>query len=211
MEKLVEFLHEAGKLKEMPRRGWVIRGIKNPETIAEHTFRAALMAWVLGEKKKLNIERLLKMALIHDLCEVYAGDTTPYDTILPRSGKKRKELTKTWPRFSASERIKIKNKKHKKEKIALEKLVADLPGALKKEIKNLWLDYEEGLTKEGRFFHQADRVENFFQALEYWKKYKKPAQGPWWIQIRELLDEPVLVKFIQSLENKFHKKQKPRL
>ncbi len=82
MEELVKFFFEVGKLKKMARKGWVINNIKNPESIAEHVFRAALMAWFLGTKKKgLNIERIIKMALIHDLCEIYAGDTTTYDSV----------------------------------------------------------------------------------------------------------------------------------
>lgn len=212
MDKLIDFFIEIGKLKKMPRKGWVIRDIKNPESIAEHTFRSAIMAWFLGKRKKrkLNMERLIKMALVHDLCEVYAGDTTPYDSILPKSRKKRAELVKTWPRFSEKERKRLIREKYKKEKESLEKLIAKLPLDLKKETKALWLDYEKGLTPEGRFFQQTDRIENFFQSLEYWQKYKKPAQRPWWIWARELFDDPVLLEFMEQLDKKFHKKRKPR-
>lgn len=212
MKNLLNFLSEIGKLKKMSRRGWVINRIKNPESIAEHIFRTAIMTWILGEKKGgLNIERLLKMSLIHDLCEVYAGDTTPYDTVLPKNEKKLKELMKTWPRFSATEKKKMVREKYKKELKALEKLISKLPLDLKKEIKNLWLDYEKGLTPEGRFFQQADRIENFLQALEYWKRYKKPPQKPWWLWAREFFDEPLLLEFIKEMDKKFHKKIKPRI
>lgn len=212
MKRLVKFFRHVGRLKKLPRRGWVINDIKNPESIAEHVFRASLMAWILGnEKKGLNIERILKMALIHDLCEIYAGDITPYDSVLPKNSRKRKELMKTWPRFSHAQRIKITSKKHKKEEKALNKLLADLPSGIKKEIKNLWLDYEKGLTSEGRFFRQTDRLENFLQALEYWKKYKKPPQGPWWEWAREFFDDSYLLEFIEEMAAEFHKKIKPRV
>ena len=212
MEELVKFFFEVGKLKKMARRGWVINNIKNPESIAEHVFRAALMAWFLGTKKKgLNIERIIKMALIHDLCEIYAGDTTPYDSVLPRTKKQREKLMKTWPRFSDSQKKKIKNNKHKKEKKSLEKLIEKIPTDLKKEIRNLWLDYEYGLTPEGRFFHQTDRVENFLQALEYWKRYKKPPQKPWWLWAREFFDDSLLLEFIKDMEKIFHSEKKPRI
>lgn len=210
MKKLLNFFTQVGKLKDMPRRGWVLRGIKHPESIADHTFRATLMAWVLGSKKGLNVERLMKIALIHDICEVYAGDTTPYDTVLPKDKKQLKELMKTWPRFTDKERKKISDDKHEKEFAALTKLIADLPVSLKSEIKNLWNDYEKGLTPEGRFFKQADRLENFLQALEYWKKYKNPPQKPWWLQARELFDDPVLLEFIKEMDEEFHKKEKPK-
>ncbi|MBU4274563.1 HD domain-containing protein [Patescibacteria group bacterium] len=212
MLNLLTFFSEAGKLKRIARKGWVLRGIKNPESIAEHTFRTVIMAWFLGEKRGgLNIEKLLKMALIHDLCEIYAGDTTPYDTILPKDKKKIKELMKTWPRFSDAEKKKIAAAKHKKEEAALNKLVNDLPKDLKQEIKNLWLDYEKSLTPEGRFFKQADRLENLLQALEYWKKYKNFPQKPWWLQASEFFDEPILLDFIKEMENKFHRKIKPKV
>lgn len=92
MKDLITFFVEVGKLKKMKRRGWVIRGVKDPETIAEHTFRMALMAWVFGKRKRLDIQQILKMALIHDLCEVYAGDTTPYDNIIV--GKNKNDIKK---------------------------------------------------------------------------------------------------------------------
>jgi len=217
MEELLNFFIEIGKLKRMPRRGWVINQIKNPESIAEHSFRAALMTWILGEEKGgLNIEKLLKMILIHDVCEVYAGDTTPYDLILLKNKKKLRELMKTWPRFPTPIKKEVVLKKHQKEAKALEKLISKLPPNLKKEIKNLWLDYEKGLTSEGRFLRQADRMENFLQAYEYWKKYKNPPLGPWWLWAREFFDDPLLVEFMLALEKKFHyqkipKKLKPSL
>ena len=205
MENLLDFLIEVGKLKRMPRRGWVINQIKNPESIAEHVFRAAILGWVLGEKKKgFNIEKLIKIVLIHDLCEVYSGDITPYDSILPKSKKLLKELMRTWPRFSNGEKKKRFSRKYKKEKEGLEKLISKLPLKLKKEIKTLWLDYEKGLTPEGRFFHQADRMENFLQAYEYWKKYNNPPLGPWWLWAREFFDDPILLEFLEVLEKKFH-------
>ena len=205
MEEILNFFIEVGKLKRMPRRGWVINQLKNSETIAEHIFRTAIMSWVLGAKKgNLNIEKLLKMTLIHDLCEVCAGDATPYDSILPKNKKKLKELMKTWPRFSNAERRKNVEAKYKRETKGLEKLISKLPIHLKKEIRNLWLDYEKGLTPEGRFFRQADRMENFLQAYEYWKKYKNPPLEPWWLWAREFFDDPLLLDFMNVLEKKFH-------
>jgi len=207
MVNLVDFFVEIGKLKGMPRKGWVIRDIKNPESIADHIFRATMMAWILAAVKKdsLNIEKIIKMALIHDLCEVYAGDTTPYDSILPKDKKKRAALLKTWPRFSKEEREKLSKQKFIKESKALDKVSSMLPVKVKKEIKKLWLDYEKGLSREARFFRQTDRMESLFQAAEYWKKYKKPVQKPIWIWAKELFDDPVLLELSEVLGKKFYK------
>ena len=207
MKDVLNFLIEVGKLKRMPRMGWVLRGIKNPETIADHTFRMTLMAWILCCKKKLNLNKILKMSLIHDLCEVYAGDTTPFDCVLSEKKKKGKDVFNEWPRLSQKEKEKFFLEKYKKEDKALKKIVSKLSSNLKKEIINLWNEYENGSTHEGIFVRQLDRVENLLQALEYWKKGKKFKIEPWWIQIEELVDDPLLLKFIEVLEKRFHKKR----
>jgi putative hydrolase of HD superfamily len=206
MKNVLNFLIEVGKLKKMPRRGWILRGIKNPETIAAHTFRTALMAWLLGKRKNLNVNKILKMSLIHDLCEVYAGDTTPYDKISFKNKKEFKKIILRWPRFSKKNKEKIFREKYKKEYKSLKKLLSKIPPHFKKEIKDLWIDYEEGLTREGKFVRQLDRVENLLQAIEYLKENKKFSVEPFWIQIEELVDDPILLEFINSLEKKIHRR-----
>jgi len=207
MKDLLTFFIKVGELKSTKRRGWVLRNIKDPETIAAHTFRMTIMAWFLCCKDKLNINKVLKMALIHDLCEVFAGDATPYDKLLPRDKKKRKKLLDKWPRLSEIKKKKIFSEKYRKEDKALKKLISKLPMDLKSEIASLWNDYEKGLTKEGKFVRQLDRIENLLQALEYWKKEKKFKIEPWWIQIEELIDDPVLLEFMKTLEKNFHQKR----
>jgi putative hydrolase of HD superfamily len=164
------------------------------------------MSWILASRKnsKIDLEKLIKMALVHDLCDVYSGGMTPYDSILPKNKKKRQKLLKTWPRFSDEERKNIAEDKFKKEEESLEKLVKDLPPKLKQEMKNLWLDSEKGLSREGRFLKHADRIESFLQASEYWKNDKKFPLGPFWTEARELHDDPVLLEFIGQIDREFH-------
>jgi len=210
MENLLDFFIEVGKLKNMPRRGWVIRNVKNPESIAEHTFRVTIMAWFFAKNKSynFNIEKIIKMSLIHDLCEVYAGDITPYDSILTKDKKKLQQLVKTWPRFSEKKKKKLAKQKYKKEKDGLEKLIKNLPPKLKNEVKSLWMDYENGSSREGRFFKQMDRIESFLQAMEYWEKDERLPQKPWWDQARELFDDPILLNFIEKMSKRFYKNRK---
>lgn len=126
MKEILNFLIEVGKLKGRKRRGWEIHQIKNPETTAEHIFHLALLAWVLGEKKGLKLERVIKMALIHDLCEVYAPDLTPYDPLLPKDHKKAMKVLKRWPKFTPSLKIKTHERKYKLEIHGLNKLISKL-------------------------------------------------------------------------------------
>jgi len=206
MENLLDFLIEVGKLKRSPRRGWVVHQIKNPETTAEHIFRMTIIAWTLGKKKRLNLEKVIKIALVHDLCEVYSPDVTPYDPLLPKDKKRIKEVLKKWPKFTPALKVKAYNNKFKSESKALEKLTSELPSGLRSEIKNLWLEFEKGLTKEGRFVKQVDKIENLLQGLEYWKKHGKIQHKLWMRWIKEIIDDPVLLKMMRTIENKFCKK-----
>jgi len=206
MKELLNFFIEIGKLKKIPRTGWLLIGVKNPETIAAHTFHETIMAWILGKEKRrnFNIERILKIALIHDLCELYAGDMTPYDEILPKNKKEWPELFDKWPRFSKIKKRKITKEKHKKEWQSLVKLTAKLSPKLRKEIRSLWLDYEMGLTKEGRFVKQAGRLTTLLQALEYGKESKGRHYKTWWTGSEEIIDDPLLLKLMKAMEKKFY-------
>jgi putative hydrolase of HD superfamily len=207
MDKLINFFHQIGKLKGKPRQGWVLRGLKGSESIAEHIFRTTLMSWILGSEKKLNTERLLKMAIIHDICEIYAGDSVPYDVKkLPKSKKARLEFFKSIPRLSRAEKEKMARVKYKKERKALDILTKDLSPKLGSEIINLWLDFEKGLSPEGRFFKQADRLETLMQALEYRKKYKNFPYHTFLLRTKESFDDPYVLEFVDHLVKEFQKK-----
>jgi putative hydrolase of HD superfamily len=210
MKDIFNFLLKIGKLKEIKRKGIMFYGVKNPETTAEHTFRMTVMAWVLGEKKGLNIERVIKISLIHDFCEAYVGDITPYNGVLPKDKKERDEFVRKWPRFSEKEKKERYAKKFKREKEALEKLTKNLPKKLKKEIMSLWLDYERGLSREGRFVAQVDRAENLLEAFECWKRNKKFPTKPWWQHADEVIDDPIILEFIKEIEKEELKKKRKR-
>lgn len=204
MKDILNFLIKVGELKNKKRRGWVVHQIKNPESTAEHIFHLTILVWSLGKMKKLNLERAIKIALIHDLCEVYAPDLTPYDPLLPKDRKKMAEVLRRWPKFTPLLKRKKEIKKQRMEKAALNKLISRLPTNLKSELKYLWLDFEKGLSKEGRFVKQADKIINFLQGIEYWKKYGKIQRKLWTRWIKEITDEPILVDFIKEIEKKFY-------
>jgi putative hydrolases of HD superfamily len=72
--RLVDFLFEAGMLKDTPRSGWLTIGIRSPESVAEHSFRVALVGWALAKLEKADDGKVLKMCLLHDLEETRLGD-----------------------------------------------------------------------------------------------------------------------------------------
>lgn len=208
---LIEFLINIGRLKRKKRKGWtVLHNIKNSESTADHIFRVAILAWILGQEKKLNLEKVIKMALIHDICEVYAEDETPYDPVLPKDRKKIKEIIKKRSRtlYSLKEREEKLKRKFENEFKALKKITSKLPRKLRKEMIELWLEFENRSTKEGKFVKQLDKMENLLQALEYWKEQGQIQRDLWIIAAREWCIDPLLIEILNEIDKKFSKKRK---
>ena len=206
MKNILHFVINVGKLKNIYRKGITFYGVKNPETTNDHVFRTAIIALVLTPRKKLNLEKVLKIALIHDLCKVYAGDITPYDGFLPKDKKERYQFVRKWPRLLKREKEKWAAKKFEKEYSSLKKLISKLPKRLKKEILTLWTDYTKWKTPEGKFVYQLDMAENLVEALEHRKKNKKFPTQPWWEHADEVIDDPILLKFLKEIEKEELKK-----
>ena len=206
MDSTLKFLIKLGALKEKPRRGWQAHQIPDAETTASHIFRTIFLAWVLGSKKRLNINKLIKMALVHDICEVFAKDETSYDPLLPASfdsvqaQRKTENILQQWPKFSLAQKKKKNRLKYQREKKALRKLLSFAPSVLRREMEELWEDFEKGLSKEGRFAKQVDKAENFLQGMEYWAKYGRIQRDLWLRWAKEIFDDPVIVDFVKTIE-----------
>ena len=206
MRNIINFLIEISKLKETPRTGWVLMKVKNPETIAEHIFRVALTGWLLGKKKNLNIKKIIKLALSHDLPEVYAGDVTPffYWDILDREKKEEEEILLKGVRLSKKEKEERGKIKSEKERKSLLKLIKYLQPELGREIFSSWLDYEKRITKEGKFLKQVDRIETLLQSVEYFGVSEKKGGTSWWEGTEEIVEDPLLLEFLGVIQKKFY-------
>jgi len=200
MKSIFNFLIDVGKLKKVERKGISFYGVKTPDSATDHAYRMAMMVWVLGKEKKINTERALKIALIHDICKILTGDITPYDGLLPRDRKKRAEFVRRWRRLLLHEKEKRCAEKFKKECRALEKLISKLPSKIKREIQGAWVDYHKGKSSEAKFVCQLDVVENLLEALEWYRKNKKFPTQPWWEHAEEVIDDPVLLEFLEEIE-----------
>ncbi len=197
---ILDFIIETGELKRLKRRGWVLSAVKRPESVAQHTFQMTMIAWAIGQLKGLDTDRVVKIALAHDLCEVYAGDQTPYDPILTDSAKTNKKLASKPPRLPYLQKMEWLIKKKDEEWKALVKLTSRLAKGWQEELVGLWVDFEEGLTKEGRFVYQVDKLVNLIQAIEYWKKDKNFPINRWWVDIKERIDDSDLLKLVKELD-----------
>ena len=145
LEEILEFSKLIGKLKKIERTGWVTwSNVQNPESVAEHIFRTAVLGLIVADMKKLNAEKVVRMCLLHDLPEAIIGD---WDPIV-----KKKLGMEKWKA---------------KEKEALTKLLSMLPEKIRGKYLEAWEEFEGMKTKEAKIVKQLDRLEMIIQALEY--------------------------------------------
>lgn len=137
----MDFIFEIEKLKTVYRQNAIINENRH-ENSAEHSWHIALMAFILEEYsgEKIDICKVLKMLLIHDLVEIYTGDTFLYNT---------------------SERENIK----KSEKKAAQKIFAFLPEDQAEEYLHVWEEFESKQTKEAMY---ADVLDNLQPILNHY-------------------------------------------
>lgn len=204
MKHLIEFFLKVGQVKNRKQRGLVLRKIKDPARIGGHSFREATMGWILAKAGKTGLDenRVIKLALCHDLVAGLAGDFTPYEPLIKKyKGKNLNEMYRKWVRLSTEEKIRFHTWQRTQERKTLFRLASHLPTDLRREWVALWKEYEEGSSPEGRFVQQLDMMENFLQSIEYWLEDKKFPIESWWQQMKELINDPLLVKLLISIDD----------
>jgi 5'-deoxynucleotidase YfbR-like HD superfamily hydrolase len=148
MQELLAMLSQIGNLKTVARAGWVRMQVPQPESVADHSFRTAVLALALAPELGVNTEKLVKMLLVHDLAESdqAVGDITPYDGIPVEE-------------------------KHRREQEAMQRLCSALPGGT--AMLELWHEYVEGRSAEARLAKELDVLEMALQAREYAAQHGK--------------------------------------
>jgi len=151
-QALVRFFVRSGRLKAERRRGWVKKlGLTNPESVADHTYRTALMAMVISDSRGLDTGRALRLALLHDLPEAVVGDAMPEE----RSGTRKTAI----------------------ETKAMEELLTGLPSNVRLIYEDAWADFVAGTSEEARLVRQLDKLEMAIQAWEYAQESSDPASA----------------------------------
>lgn len=136
MEKQIQFIVAIDELKNITRQSITI-GSRRNENDAEHSWHLAVMAMLLSEyaeDNNIDILRVIKMVLIHDLVEIYAGDTFCYD----EKGYEDKD---------------------EREQMAADRLFNTLPEDQAAMMMDLWRDFEEMETEEAAFAATLDRFQ----------------------------------------------------
>jgi len=136
---ILKTFKKAEKLKSVLRCAYTSDG-KRKESSADHSWMLALLAVIFLPELKIKVNHLkvLKMLITHDLAEAIAGDSYPWD--------KQKRIGK-----------------HEREERALREIISTLPFQSRKEIMELWQEFERKKTKESRFAHAIDKVEVILQ------------------------------------------------
>jgi putative hydrolase of HD superfamily len=136
LERQIRFILEVDKLKEVFRQT-VCTQSRRAENDAEHSWHLCLAVIVLSEHANspgLDVLRVLKMLILHDLVEIDAGDTFAYDTA-GRAGQ------------------------HDREALAADRIFALLPADQASEFRALWDEFEEVATPEAKFAAAIDRFQ----------------------------------------------------
>jgi len=142
-DKIFRFLNKAGDLKSTIRYITLKDGRK--ESSAEHSWRLVLMVMIMGKGMKINTDKAMKIALVHDIAEAVTGDIN-YDKV-------------------ASGEISKKEKQRMEEK-AMKEILGPLDLKNKKEIYNLWKEYENSPTREAKFVKALDKLETLLSLAE---------------------------------------------
>ena len=139
---LFDFFYLALELKKVPRKGWKSKvSIEHPESVADHSYGTAIMAMVLSDLQKLDTQKILKMALLHDLAESITGDFMP------------EEISKETKNIA--------------ERDAMKEILSKLPVNIAEEYDKIWQEYLQSDTKESILLHDIDKMEMAIQSAKY--------------------------------------------
>jgi putative hydrolases of HD superfamily len=154
LEQQIAFIKEIDKVKYIQRKTKLFNSNRN-ENDAEHSWHLALMAIVLSQhsNSKVDILKVIKMLLIHDIVEIDAGDTFLYDTVNNHNNTDN-------------------------ERKAAERIFGLLPTDQKDEMIKVWEEFETGQTAEAKFAKAMDRLEPLLQNISNdggtWKEFNVP-------------------------------------
>lgn len=137
---VADYLHEMGQLKRIRRAGWLFAGVPDPETVAEHSFRVAIVGIALATLEGADAGRTAALCLLHDSPESRIGDIEAVG---------RAYVTTASPEAVNTHQT------------------SAMPTAVAKVFQELIHAYEAEDTIESDLAHDADKIETLLQAREY--------------------------------------------
>lgn len=168
----INFFFELGMFKKVEHCGVKFAGVKHPDTLGEHTCRAAQIAYALALCESADPQKTAAMCLFHDIGEIRIGDTHQI----------------------AQKYLKIL----KAEKRAVQEQTESLPAPLRSRIRSLWEEFHALKTLEAKIARDADLLETMFQAKEYLDLGHKAAER-WLKNGSKYLKTPSAKKLFKAL------------
>lgn len=164
VDAIARYLFEVGHLKQTPRTGWSLAGIGDAESVADHSFRTAIIGFVLACQEDADPGRTALLCLFHDTPETRLGD-------IPSVGKRYLDVS---PRRVVTEQTDA------------------LPSRVRKGIGELVMSYEDGADQEAMLAKDADKLECMAQAVQYVAAGQRQAES--WIDAldAELVSESAI-------------------
>ena len=150
LNRILDFMVEVDRLKEIKREGWVLGAVGNPEHVGDHSFSTALLSYLMAEKGGLDSFKCMKMALIHDINEAVAGD------IAKRAREEDQVVSNT-----EKKRIEEKN---------MSQILSILDPETRAEFRALWNELEDRTTPEAQLVKQCDQFDYVRMLVKYSKR-----------------------------------------
>lgn len=172
----LELFSTIHKLKTVVRSGWLLHGVPDGESIADHSFQVATMAMFLAPKVGVDQTKSVLMALIHDIGESIIGD----------------EITER-----GSSRLPNHTQKQQNERNAV-RLILDKAGM--KEYLQLFDEFVENVTPEAQFVRQIDKLETAIQAHEY-ELSSGIDLSEFYVNARKHVINPILLQLLDTISD----------
>ncbi|MFH2138940.1 MAG: HD domain-containing protein [Candidatus Omnitrophota bacterium] len=183
-KEMLDLFAETGLLKRVKRSGWWVIGIKDPETVAEHCYRCAVIGYVMAKLEKANVHETTMMCLFNDLHEARINDhhkvTIRYINHKEAEDKAFKEQVQSLPKVLKDEmwgwRTEYTGQKTKESIIARD---ADILECLLQAKEY----YEQGVPQAKLFFQKAPKFLKTKTAKKFWKEIKTWKSSDWWQKV----------------------------
>jgi len=174
---LIEICYTLSYLKSLYRQGWLQKGITpiKCESVADHIFGVISLTMIFADYYHIDLDmiKLFRMAVIHDVSEIFSGDITPYDHI-------------------------SKDEKYNLEKASIVRLFKSIH--LEIEYLKIWEEFERGVSREAQFIQQIDKLEMIVQASIY-ENQESIDLGEFFRSTRESFSNSKIIEIFAELEN----------
>jgi putative hydrolase of HD superfamily len=186
LKNLLDFIAEAGMLKNVSRSGWSVLGIKNMESVAEHSFRCAIIGYLLAHMEKASVYKVVLMTLFNDFQEARITDlhkmAQHYIDTQAAEEKAFLQQISALPIQIKGELTQI-HKEYKKQK-SRESLIARDVDILECLIQAKEY-HEQGYLKSAKFMQKAPSFLKTKSARALWELAKNTHISDWWIKLSQ--------------------------